>query len=754
MSKRDGSDYIFLTCPVGTDRQVVKLFCNSNSLDSNCYDIHEGGLAGTILKLPEDCGPGTYAVAHNLSVSGDIYIRVDYSNLPGYWNAVVDSAGEKKKRSADSPIDRRFFSPKASSWKTKFDTVRANTANSLSYTVFSNKFNSPLYSSSKTCSGQSDAYAAIGLTGTVSVKIRFGYSFVGTIVPFNIAQAYGFSESDIAMRAAVKVEVQGGLSPSDTKANVFPTPITHKEFSVPGLIHFKPSLQIVATLKANMGMAGDFEMVVDTTTSSPDGSAGILQYYPSAMGTSSGGSTMKATISGTGIKHSTKGTARFGFMPTMSMDITINSYTGGTVVAHEKISAFHDAYIAISSDGQCPEIQAGISKAQISLETLSGTFKPWSTDGGAQVLLPGSTSSSILSPLCSRISKAKREIPSTVTKYPAPYVFGNYYIINCVNGLSDGSDSGSVFPGDVRFCSNAPPVVPLLDIFDDDGTRVEAFDPADYAESGTGIAKRELEEVLFKAIEKRAGKARTFYMRIPIAAETFVKEGFKTVSYPSKKALVKAVPDIAVWTRDIAKAPTQCATSFITNKGIDSSSIIVEHLFEQGVLIKSLRAMAGITRNLPSGLTSDLTTIPYDVWIRFRDVPLRSPVTGVVGTGLANAFACIGSYALPGGLTLMDEKLNGLKALFHAPSVKSFINADIWAVLSISQKMDVIMNMMSLYKYMNGNSILYQVIVKNIERELLNFIATSPGSENMVAWFKTFVPDHNFDSDSDEKHLG
>lgn len=107
--------------------------------------------SAAILKLPDDCGPGTYSVAHSLFVSenqtfpfehaaasnetvldlelsydfalvkrdaGDVYIRVDYSNLPGYWNAVVDSAGEAKKRSTSSRIDKRFFSPQAPSWKT------------------------------------------------------------------------------------------------------------------------------------------------------------------------------------------------------------------------------------------------------------------------------------------------------------------------------------------------------------------------------------------------------------------------------------------------------------------------------------------------------------------------------------------------------------------------------------------------------------------------------------------------------------
>lgn len=614
--------------------------------------------------------------------------------------------------------------------------MRANTADSLSYTTFSNIFNSPLYSSSKSCPGQSDAYAAIGFTGTVSAKARFGYTFVGTIVPFDIVQAYGFSESDIALRAAVKFEVQGGLNLPDTEANVFPTPITHKEFSVPGLIHFKPSLQLVATLNANIGMVADFELIIDTTTSSPDGSAGILQYYPSAMGQSSGGTTLKATLSGDGIKDSTKGTARFGFMPTMSMDITINSYTAGTVLAHEKISAFHDAYIAISSDGACPEIQAGISKAQISLETITGSFPPWEADDTEQILLPGSTSSSTISPLCSRSSNLKRDVPSTVTKYTAPFVFGDYYIITCASGLSDEASPGGLSPGDTGFCSDAPSIIPLADLFDEDGVRLEAFDPSDY-DSSASVAKRELEEVLFSNIEKRTG-ARPWFIKVGVLAE----ETFRTASYPSKAALLKATPNMAVWTRDLSKASTECAASFITDKGIDTGkNIIVEHLFEQGVLIKGFQTMAGMTRSLPSGLTTDLTTIPEEVFLKLRDLPMKSAVTGLVGTGITNMFACLGSQSLPGVLLLLDEKLNGLKATFHSPRNKNIIGTDAWNVLTVSQKLDGIMDMLALYKYMNGNSIVYQLIVKNLETEILAIMASTPGAENMLAWFQAFVPD-------------
>lgn len=150
LDKRDGSDYNFLSCPIGTDRQTVRVFCNSKLLQSNCHLIHEDGVGGTIIKLPADCGPGLYAVAHDLTLSEnqllprttevevlanrtvldlelsynfglikrdagrDLYVRIDYTNLPGYWKSIVDSPGESTQTSR---FNKRFFSSSGSSWK-------------------------------------------------------------------------------------------------------------------------------------------------------------------------------------------------------------------------------------------------------------------------------------------------------------------------------------------------------------------------------------------------------------------------------------------------------------------------------------------------------------------------------------------------------------------------------------------------------------------------------------------------------------
>lgn len=157
LNRRDGSDYEFLECPTGDHRQKVRIVCINNDLDSNCDEIYIDGVEGTVIKMPQECAERSYAVAHGIEVAKDqsipsslihiipdggklmeldlsydfglvekvkrtaneIYIRVDYSNIPGYWDDVLNSSGVSRiaKRSR---IDKRFFSPHASDWGTKF----------------------------------------------------------------------------------------------------------------------------------------------------------------------------------------------------------------------------------------------------------------------------------------------------------------------------------------------------------------------------------------------------------------------------------------------------------------------------------------------------------------------------------------------------------------------------------------------------------------------------------------------------------
>jgi chitinase len=149
LDKRDGSHWELFDCDdtVGEDRQTVKAVCTNNSEFSNCDDIFLGRLEETVLEMPGHCGPGKYAVAVSMKRSEDhehlkkrlfkrglgdapiydltfdydftpiqkrdtsgVLLRIDYSDHPGYYASIVDSApGSKlRKREIDMEIETHF----------------------------------------------------------------------------------------------------------------------------------------------------------------------------------------------------------------------------------------------------------------------------------------------------------------------------------------------------------------------------------------------------------------------------------------------------------------------------------------------------------------------------------------------------------------------------------------------------------------------------------------------------------------------
>ncbi|RDW92951.1 uncharacterized protein DSM5745_00273 [Aspergillus mulundensis] len=135
LDKRDGSHWEVFDCldatTIGEHR--VRMVCTDTSEQSNCGNIHWGhGAPGTIIQMPQGCGPGKYAVVKDLSPSvnqtlpgslarrglldtvydltfdydfkrvprdlGETNLRIDYSNDVDYWDNIVDKAADVKKR--------------------------------------------------------------------------------------------------------------------------------------------------------------------------------------------------------------------------------------------------------------------------------------------------------------------------------------------------------------------------------------------------------------------------------------------------------------------------------------------------------------------------------------------------------------------------------------------------------------------------------------------------------------------------------
>ena len=95
ISKRNNSYVEVVDCSgiSSLGGQSVRIFCANDGEGSNCDDMLEGGLEGTVLRMPDNCGPATYVVAESLTASQD-------QSLPGHL--------VKRKPVAKQVMDLKF----------------------------------------------------------------------------------------------------------------------------------------------------------------------------------------------------------------------------------------------------------------------------------------------------------------------------------------------------------------------------------------------------------------------------------------------------------------------------------------------------------------------------------------------------------------------------------------------------------------------------------------------------------------------
>jgi chitinase len=128
VDKRDGSHWEIYGYPSKKTeaRHTVKAVCTTSGEESNCWDILRGlGVSGTVVELPDGCGPERHAMAVSLEPSKtqdkpkhlvkrglvnetvydftfdydftplqkrqttNVLLRVDYSDDPSCWDSII-----------------------------------------------------------------------------------------------------------------------------------------------------------------------------------------------------------------------------------------------------------------------------------------------------------------------------------------------------------------------------------------------------------------------------------------------------------------------------------------------------------------------------------------------------------------------------------------------------------------------------------------------------------------------------------------
>jgi chitinase len=158
VDKRDGSHWEIYDCPTKhtEERHTVKAICTNSGSKSNCWDLYKGfGVSGTVVELPDRCGPGRYAMAVSLETSEkqdkpkhlikrglgnetvydftfdydftplqkrqatNVLLRVDYSDDPGYWDSVIGKTHLLNVFHERSDVQNTYENPRQY-WRPKY----------------------------------------------------------------------------------------------------------------------------------------------------------------------------------------------------------------------------------------------------------------------------------------------------------------------------------------------------------------------------------------------------------------------------------------------------------------------------------------------------------------------------------------------------------------------------------------------------------------------------------------------------------
>ncbi|KAF1988220.1 glycoside hydrolase family 18 protein [Aulographum hederae CBS 113979] len=253
MKKRDNPSLVFLECPHDLlnvplhEMQTARVVCMDRNPKS-CFGVQKGGVEGTVVHMPDECGKGSWARAVSLKPSQDqstpldmvlnspnstvydftfdyniglvrrdagrISIRMDYSNVPGYWGHVVNSPG-MRKRNLNQLVDR-FFSSRTKDWDNKFNELdRVENSGdimrgSLDQLVF---FERKMCTTSK---GQYGQGIAVAIEGNTDIVGAYGFSLVATWnagQEIEVHEAAGFYHPRGTTYATFKVSGTGTLDP-------------------------------------------------------------------------------------------------------------------------------------------------------------------------------------------------------------------------------------------------------------------------------------------------------------------------------------------------------------------------------------------------------------------------------------------------------------------------------------------------------------------------------------------------------------
>ena len=110
--------------------------------------------------------------------------------------------------------------------------------------------------------GKDGSFLNVKVKGKVNLRVRFGFTFVGTISPtFRLEEAYGFFDSSVVHDGSVEFDGRGKINIQGNQfkqKSILPNPLKNYEFSHPGIVTLRPELDILATMIGEGELDGKF----------------------------------------------------------------------------------------------------------------------------------------------------------------------------------------------------------------------------------------------------------------------------------------------------------------------------------------------------------------------------------------------------------------------------------------------------------------------------------------------------------------
>ncbi|KAJ7779316.1 hypothetical protein DFH07DRAFT_794677 [Mycena maculata] len=417
------SDWAITDCDATSDQpQTALAYCTCPMSDDDCGCSHVfiGGAADTIVKLPTSCGLGPYARVVSLEPSanqtvltgrharkrsadpvyslsfdyeftaidpssGPVYMRADMTDMPGYWDSIIDSqpdSGTSSVRKRDlnfhhpRGMEKRWFGS-FTSWLAKLNTL--TTSDSISrnyhwsdtYTIFHQEESCPNFQSS----------LDISVSGFAQVSTQFGYYLEATVVPPAVQQAYVYFKAGAGAEAAFTIT--GIASASWTSGRYELVNFGFPGLYYPGLLTLGPSLHLYGELSGALSLSGTLRTSVSYTFPSLDLSFGKQD---SNAGVSNFGNAVNPTNNYGGANYGLawnvelSGTADVHLIPSLQLGVSV---LGGSLI-NAQVFVEADMFAGLSITGSvsntvapnvCISPQIGVSLNA----GLTGSVLYWET---------------------------------------------------------------------------------------------------------------------------------------------------------------------------------------------------------------------------------------------------------------------------------------------------------------------------------------------------------------------------------------